>query len=95
MNGKVIGMKFMLEGGHFLAVAVAESDVKRLLSQASAQSSTLSGICLSNGISWVLKAERVFGVHTFDWAAAQQAAHQQAVQQAVGQVGYKGMSGPH
>lgn len=98
MNAKIVGLKFMLEGSHFLTVAVTESDVKRLMTAVAGQSGTVSGVCLSSGASWMLKAERVLGVHSFDWVVAQQhAAQQHIAQQHIAQqhVGHKGMSGPH
>lgn len=71
----MIGVKFMLEGGQFLAVQMSPANfdiVLRGLQDGSAPS--FSGICGASGAKWFINAAKVVGCHSFDWGQAVQQA---------------------
>lgn len=95
MNVRMVGLRIHLEGGHIVAVAVTDSEARKVINARYGDTvQYFTGTCLGTGISWSVRSDKIVAAHSFDWEATQQAMRQQA-SQAVGQVGYKGMSGPH
>lgn len=69
----LIGVKFMLDFGHFLTVPVTEEVYRKLLEEytnalTSQRHRSLTGTAIVNGerVDWMLWTHRIVGIHTFD-----------------------------
>lgn len=69
----LIGVKFMLDFGHFLMISMSEEVYHRLLEDYSNAVNSqrhriLTGTTIVNGerVDWTLWTHRIVGIHTFD-----------------------------
>ena len=73
MIANTIGVKFMLQGSHYLSVKMLASNYQNWLDhfKKTNRFASLFGTCMATGINWAICGEDVVGAHSFDWEAAQ------------------------
>lgn len=86
----VVGIKFLLEFGHYFAVMMYEEEAKKIIQLWNPDVGAGSGGNIANtdcpasfqlngGITWSIRKNRIVGIHTFDAKLLQNAPQQGGV----------------
>lgn len=66
----LVGIKFMLEGGQFVAVKATYAEFQRAVAAWKAEAPIIEGKCLGTGVEWLLRPKSIIAMHQFNWDEA-------------------------
>ncbi len=84
MNQKLIGLRILLEGSHFIQVAAYEGEGRQIIRNIVEgvyklrDTKTITGTDPVSGVVWVVFTDAVLGAHTFSWDEFMAVQRQQA-----------------